>query len=547
MNIILPNKLNSPAQVTLENPRIITVVGANGSGKTRFGSDIEERYHHNTHRITAQKSLSMPVEVHTTSKERAQFEFSYGAWSKEHPELYMSPERKKQNRWKNNLNTSLLDDYDKLMILLHTEEYEKSLNYKEESKVSRDVQNPTTKLDIIQRIWGDVFPYRDIIKEPGSIKAKPKAKKQLSEEQTIQEQTYNASEMSDGERVVFYLIGGVLCVKENSIIIIDEPELHLHKSITKTLWDKIEQERPDCVFIYLTHDIDFASTRTDSTKIWLKSYETNNVWDYDILENQEEIPDNIYLEILGSRKPILFIEGTNKSSIDIRLYPNIFPEFTVKPLGSCSKVMEATKAFGELKGFHHLDSKGIIDRDRRTDEEVAYLSKHSIYVPDVSEVENLLLKESIVKTVASKMDKEPETVFTQVKQNVIEEFSKKLDSQVLLHTKYLIRKTLEQSINNKIATIEDLDAQINQLQSTINSKAAFENIKIEFLTFITNQDYDSILKVYNHKGLLSDTKAIQICDLKDKEAYLNIVSSLLKKNGQEADLIRKTVRDSIGL
>ena len=37
--------------------------------------------------------------------------------------------------------------------------------------------------------------------------------------------------MSDGERAIFYFIGEVLCAKENSLIIIDEPENHLHKSI----------------------------------------------------------------------------------------------------------------------------------------------------------------------------------------------------------------------------------------------------------------------------------------------------------------------------
>ncbi|GAH33976.1 unnamed protein product, partial [marine sediment metagenome] len=79
--------------------------------------------------------------------------------------------------------------------------------------------------------------------------------------------------MSDGERVVFYLIGAVISVPENSIIVIDEPEMHIHKSITKKLWDKIEQERTDCTFIYLTHDIDFASSRQEATKIWAKGFD----------------------------------------------------------------------------------------------------------------------------------------------------------------------------------------------------------------------------------------------------------------------------------
>ena len=65
MNIQLPNKkgiLNSSPNINFEQ---LVVIGANGSGKTRFGSNIEERYFQNCHRISAQKSLSMPIRVST--------------------------------------------------------------------------------------------------------------------------------------------------------------------------------------------------------------------------------------------------------------------------------------------------------------------------------------------------------------------------------------------------------------------------------------------------------------------------------------------------
>jgi len=52
---------------------------------------------------------------------------------------------------------------------------------------------------------------------------------------------YHGKEMSDGERVSLYLIGQFLCAPENSIIIVDEPEIHLHKSLVDKLWNKIEE------------------------------------------------------------------------------------------------------------------------------------------------------------------------------------------------------------------------------------------------------------------------------------------------------------------
>ena len=65
---------------------------------------------------------------------------------------------------------------------------------------------------------------------------------------SIESADYSASEMSDGERAVFYILGQVLSANEGSILIFDEPELHIHKSIISNLWDEIEKLRPDCSF-----------------------------------------------------------------------------------------------------------------------------------------------------------------------------------------------------------------------------------------------------------------------------------------------------------
>ena len=87
-------------------------------------------------------------------------------------------------------------------------------------------------------------------------------------------------------------------------------------------------------------------------------------------------------------------------------------------MGGCQKVIETTKAFGQLKDFHTLDSKGIVDRDRRTQGEINYLREQHIYVPDVAEVENLLMIEDVIKTVAKRLMKDPDDVFKQVKEKI---------------------------------------------------------------------------------------------------------------------------------
>lgn len=531
MNIQLPIRLDN--NVISIDSKSIVVIGANGSGKTRFGTDIENRYNKITHRISAQKSLSMPTEVSTKSKLRAEQEFLYGYYDENNNNGLVY---KVGNRWGRNPNTFLLNDYDQLMVLLHTEEYEESIKFKEAYLPGQNVTKPITKLDRVQRIWEYVLPHRKLIKKAGSIETYSSSN---------HSEKYNAAEMSDGERVVFYLIGEVIAAPENSIIIIDEPEMHIHKSIIKKLWDKIEIERPDCAFIYLTHDIDFATSRQDSTKIWAKAY-NGSKWDYEMQGECNELPEQIYFEILGSRKPILFIEGDD-SSIDYKILQLVFDDYTVKPLGSCQKVFETTKSFIEQKSFHHIESYGLIDRDRRTDEEISHIKNPNIWVARVSEIENFLLSEQLIKQVASNMMKNPDEVFNQVKNNVVIFFQSQITSQAIEHTLHRVERLLKSATDNaKIKDINELDVKLSDFWTNLKFKEIYTELVANFQSLIDSQNYEGILKVFNNKGLLSNSQVAILCDLNTKnDAYLNYVIALLKRNDDKAIKIKESIVNRI--
>ncbi len=68
------NKQGQSQEIEFEK---LVIIGANGAGKTRFGSEIEKNNLKVTHRISAQKSLMLPDHVNTTSKEVASAEFLY--------------------------------------------------------------------------------------------------------------------------------------------------------------------------------------------------------------------------------------------------------------------------------------------------------------------------------------------------------------------------------------------------------------------------------------------------------------------------------------
>lgn len=527
-------KINLPlrTQSTTEEIEVeqLVVIGANGSGKTRFGSRIEQLNSTNSHRISAQKSLKFPSEVSPKSRERAEKEFYYGIFQNKWVEKqYLG--QKNSYRWGNNSNTHLLNDFDKLLVLLHTEEYECSLDYKEGR-----TENIKTKLDTVKTIWEQILTHRKLYKKAGVIEVHP------TEEETNK---YNATEMSDGERVIFYLIGSCVCVPENSILIIDEPEMHIHRSLVKKLFDLIENQRQDCLFVYLTHDIDFAFSRHKATKIWAKSYEDSNLWDYEILYNQAPIPEQLYLDILGSRKSVIFLEG-DESSIDYQLYEQVYTDYTLKPLGSCHKVIESVKSFNEQNSFHHIKSFGIIDKDRRKIDYFKKLNAKNIWVLDVAEVENLLLIKGIVEAIAHHMGKNESDVFNEVKNNIIMFFFDQMKNQILLHFKEELRRKLIEVSNFDKKNISDVLPEIEASLNSINKQQIYNDIENEFKTIYNTSDYDEILRVFNLKNaLIPHSKVCQLTGLKNKEEYLNLVITLLKRKDEVSSTISDSIKNKI--
>lgn len=108
--------------------------------------------------------------------------------------------------------------------------------------------------------------------------------------------------MSDGERVIFYLIAQSLLAKPDTLLIFDEPELHINKAILAKLWDEIESARSDCGFLYITHDIEFAASRHAATKYALRSFRKlpSEGWDIELVPDDKQLPDDVLATIIGS-------------------------------------------------------------------------------------------------------------------------------------------------------------------------------------------------------------------------------------------------------
>ena len=210
-------------------------------------------------------------------------------------------------------------------------------------------------------------------------------------------------------------------------------------------------------------------------------------------------------------------------------------------------MIETVRSFGDLQGFHQLDSRGIVDRDRRSDEEVEYLRKKNILVPNVAEIENLFMLEGVIRAVARHKRRNENIVFPKVKKRVIEMFTRELKQQALEHVRHHVKHDVELRIDMKFRTISALEEHMVELVSEINPRGMYDQLCREFHTYEDNGDYASILRVYNQKLMLNESNVATLCGFKSKDDYIRGVLNILKGNSENAATIRRCIKECFGI
>lgn len=203
---------------------------------------------------------------------------------------------------------------------------------------------------------------------------------------------YSIARASDGERIAIVVIAETISAPAGTVFIIDEPELHLHRSITVPLFSALIEERPDCIFIVSTHELALPSNVDNSSALLVRGcvWSGNDAknWDLDLIPSSEDIPDDLRTAVLGSRRKILFVEGT-KESLDQPLYELLFPKISVRSRESCNEVRKAVKALAALKAIHEIEAYGLIDNDGLSSSEISSLKAEGIYALPIFSVESL--------------------------------------------------------------------------------------------------------------------------------------------------------------
>ena len=471
----------------------VVLIGANGSGKTTFANSIREQLEKTDNGIVipAQKLLVFPT-YNSIPTYKSAFA-DYESRQKVCLDDKQTFKAEKNDDYPYSLSKQYSEELRILVSALISERLERRNNFCSNAREGDIIHLNDFKsnIDEVIEIWNHLIEHRTLLCDNlGNLQIE------------CGDEKYPAYKMSDGERVIFYVVGRVMLAKESSLIIVDEPEMHLHKAILNKLWDILEEKRKDCMFIYLTHDIDFASTRI-ANKRWLKSYSSSTsgifeIWEIESIADSE-IPEALLMKILGSRKKVLFCEG-KQGSLDRQIIELLFPNFTITPLASCKDVINYTKAYNKISNKYAV-AYGIIDRDFRTKEQLDKLAAENIYSYDVAEIENLFLIEDFIKGFAE-YKHEPcdiDNIKTQILALLTRNKEQQISSYLIQRINYNFNESHVRNGKDKT----EVEANFNEFVKQIKIEEWY-NIRLQELDdVIKTSNYAKVIMLYNNKGLHS--------------------------------------------
>jgi ABC-type cobalamin/Fe3+-siderophores transport system ATPase subunit len=483
----------------------IVAIGANGSGKTSLSNDLKKYLPNAGVVISAQKVMIIPTFSGVSNFNNTNQKLQNTQTIDKSLKVTYSTENQ-GNAW--GIMTQIGGEFQVLLDNLLAERSairNKFFDKIQNGQVITDV--PVTKLDKTLKIWNSLIQHRTLECVDGI---------NITLRSISNDNSYPAHQMSDGEKVTLYLIAHVLQAPTSGFIIIDEPEMYLHKTILKKLWDILEQDRQDCIFIYLTHDLDFATSRT-AKKVWIKSFEHPNNWEIeDIPEN--ELPESLLLELLGSRKNILFCEG-KKGSIDEKVYNILFPNFTITPVDNCFAVINYTKAFNKLPNAT-TKAYGLIDLDHHSQLRIKALEPENIFSFSMTEPENLFFDEDFLKLMSNQLLQDI-SVIGAIKSDVIKLLEKEIELQVSNYVSTKINYYFKDSHVSKGNTLTNIKENYSKFTNEIKIQEWYDKRKAEIEEIIKSNDYSKTLSIFNNKGLKTiANKYFKISDFTDRAIRL---------------------------
>ena len=474
----------------------IIIVGANGSGKTKLAVECERQLGTSSHRISAQRMLALDPDIEKVSEEIARNQLRYG-YAK--PQDYSGFEAARNaQRWGQSQARFILNDAGALIQVLFAQQANVAVKAYNASADGAPIESGETLLRQLRVIFHRVLPTRSLIITGDDVSVSVLTDGAIGE-------PYSLTQLSDGEKAVFYMIGQVLVADEGSVFIMDEPEIHIHRSILSPLWDELEAARPDCAILLITHDLEFAASRAGQ-KYVVRNYSPTSGWEIEAVPEAEGFSEGLVTLILGSRKPILFVEG-EQGSLDVAFYRACYPGWTVLPRGGCEGVIHSVVTMRRNAAFTRVQCAGLVDADGYDEADRASLASNGIQVLPVSEIENLILLPTVSRAILELNDLDEAAIQNKLADLRAAIFAdarveKNVSEVSLGYCRRRIDRTLKQIDLSADKSIADLAATYAAKTAGVDISSLARDMESMIEAAILADDVAALLAVYDRKKAL---------------------------------------------
>lgn len=310
---------------------------------------------------------------------------------------------------------------------------------------------------------------------------------------------YSIAEMSDGERNAFLIASDVLTAPSGFLVILDEPERHLHRSIISPLLTLLMAERADCAFVVSTHEVMLPLDNPSAATILVRSCEYGGgaatSWNADLLQPGATVDDDLRKDILGARQKIVFVEGDDDTSLDKPLYSLIFPGVSVIAKKSCRDVEHAVQSLRGVEDLHWISVWGIVDKDNRDADDVERLRRLGVYALLHHSVEALYYNATAISVVTKRLSSVVGRDAMGRAQSATQAALKAVSEAREHITSWAVERIIRNKIGSSIPTRRQIITQDKvAIEIDINKIRADEFVLFDRL--IASNDYDAILQRY---------------------------------------------------
>jgi ABC-type cobalamin/Fe3+-siderophores transport system ATPase subunit len=477
---VIETSNNGALEIPMIEGKALFVLGANGVGKSTLMHKLFEQNNNHTKRILAHRQTwfhSNTMDMTASNKKQTETNMKYSD-----SQIY--------SRWK--------DDYSGSRSSISIFDLINSENVRARNiavAVDSDKMQFAKQLSITQAPLQGINELLAISNIPIVITLGKDEELFASKNGS---EPYSIAELSDGERNALLICSDVLTTDPNQLIILDEPERHLHRSIISPLLSSLFQKRKDCVFVISTHDVFLPIDHSEASVLLLRSCEWNgkNIkdWDADLISEADEIPNSIKREILGSKRNILFVEGEYES-LDRQIYSLIYSNITVIPQGSCTQVEKAVEGIKGTEKLHWINSYGLIDADDRTEQQIQTLFDKGIAALNCYSVEGLYYNVEIIKRIGKRLSE----VLGENENTLFEKATSEIINELNPHKVRLCSRLCEKQVRNGVMISlpkhKDIQGK-GDFELKINLKEIQEKEELYFDKLVEEKNIDGLISRY---------------------------------------------------